>query len=64
MTTPTRLLYLWLRLSTRLRTALHSDRGSASDNIIWIAFLTGTAIGVTVLLGPKIMEAANSIRFK
>ncbi|MFF1676116.1 hypothetical protein ACFVYG_08795 [Streptomyces sp. NPDC058256] len=56
------------RLSTAtwrvLRRLAHDDRGSTTENVIWIAFLAGLALAVTTLYGPQILAAARSTVFK
>jgi hypothetical protein len=40
------------------------DRGSTTENVIWIAFLAALALTVIGIFGPKILDAARSVVFK
>ncbi|MFE0104481.1 hypothetical protein [Streptomyces sp. NPDC059009] len=55
---------LWIHLAASLHRLPFNDRGSASDNVIWIAFLAGIGLTVTGIFGPRILAAAQSVVFK
>jgi hypothetical protein len=40
------------------------DRGSTTENVIWIAFLAALALTVIGIFGPQILDAARSVVFK
>ncbi|MEX5713784.1 hypothetical protein AB1484_37840 [Parafrankia sp. FMc6] len=40
------------------------DRGSTTEQVIWIAFLAALALTVIGIFGPKILDAARSVGFK
>jgi hypothetical protein len=40
------------------------DRGSTTEQVIWIAFLAALALTVIGIFGPKILDAARSVVFK
>jgi hypothetical protein len=50
---------LWLLAHDRIK----DERGSTTENVIWIAGLAAIAIGVIVFLGPAIMDAVHKIKF-
>lgn len=45
------------------RERIKDERGSTTENVIWIAGLAAIAIGVIVFLGPAIMDAVHKIKF-
>ncbi len=40
------------------------DRGSTTENVIWIAALAALALTVIAIFGPAILNAARSVIFK
>ncbi|WP_055749906.1 MULTISPECIES: hypothetical protein [unclassified Frankia] len=40
------------------------DRGSTTENVIWIAFFAALALAVIGIFGPQILDAARSVVFK
>lgn len=40
------------------------DRGSTTENVIWIAALAALALTVIGIFGPEILDAAKSVTFK
>lgn len=40
------------------------DRGSTTENVIWIAALAALALAVIGIFGPAILDAARSVAFK
>jgi type VI protein secretion system component VasF len=40
------------------------ERGTTTENVIWIAALAALALAVVGLLGPQILAAAKSIVFQ
>ncbi|WP_239312243.1 hypothetical protein [Frankia sp. Cj3] len=40
------------------------DRGSTTEQVIWIAFLAALALIVIGIFGPKILDAARSVIFE
>jgi hypothetical protein len=40
------------------------DRGSTTENVIWIAFLAALALTVIGIFGPRILDAARSVVFQ
>ncbi|MEX5636653.1 MULTISPECIES: hypothetical protein [Parafrankia] len=40
------------------------DRGSTTENVIWIAFLAALALTVIGIFGPQILDAARSVVFQ
>ncbi|MET8983202.1 hypothetical protein ABZX85_47290 [Streptomyces sp. NPDC004539] len=45
------------------RLAAKDDRGSTTENVIWIAGLAALAITVVQIFGPDIIAAAKSVTF-
>ncbi|WP_139342381.1 hypothetical protein [Protofrankia sp. BMG5.30] len=56
----------WSRVYTRVRDMPpdERDRGSTTEQVIWIAFLAGLALTVIGIFGPQILDAAQNIVFK
>lgn len=40
------------------------DRGSTTENVIWIAALAALALAVIGIFGPQILDAAQSVVFE
>ncbi|ONH51362.1 hypothetical protein CcI49_36065 [Frankia sp. CcI49] len=40
------------------------DRGSTTEQVIWIAFLAALALTVIGIFGPQILEAARNVVFE
>jgi hypothetical protein len=61
-----RLYSWWSRLYDLYQrvTPEDSDRGSTTENVIWIAFLAALALTVIGIFGPKILDAAKSVVFQ
>lgn len=47
-----------------VRNLLADERGTTTENVIWIAGLAAIALGVVAWFGPQITAAAQSIVFK
>lgn len=52
------------RLASRWRDCVDDERGTTTENVIWIAGLAALALAVVALLGPEILAAARSVVFK
>lgn len=59
----TLLLTLWFSVQTRLRELARDERGTTTENIIWIAGLAAIAIAVIAIWGPDIMTAISKVKF-
>lgn len=55
---------LTARLAAFVQALLADERGTTTENVIWIAGLAAIALGVVAWFGPQIMAAAQSISFK
>jgi hypothetical protein len=51
------------RLTSAWRDLAADERGTTTENVIWIATLAALALAVAGLLGPQILAAAKSIVF-
>jgi hypothetical protein len=62
----TRLYVWWSQIVERSTKAPpdERDRGSTTENVIWIAFLAALALTVIGIFGPKILAAARSVVFQ
>ncbi len=58
-----RLHLLAERLRLLARDRIKDERGSTTENVIWIAGLAAIAIAVIAFLGPAIMDAVHKIKF-
>ena len=56
----------WSQLAERYTKAPpdERDRGSTTEQVIWIAFLAALAIAVVAIFGPQILDAARSVVFQ
>jgi len=63
---PGRLQTWWSRIRDRYTKAPpdERDRGSTTENVIWIAFLAALALTVIGIFGPQILDAARSVVFQ
>lgn len=59
----TQLFTLWSGIQTRLRDLSRDERGTTTENIIWIAGLASIAIAVIAIWGPDIMTAISKVKF-
>lgn len=46
-----------------LRALARDDRGSTTENVIWIAGLAALALAVLAIWGPDILAAVNKVKF-
>jgi type VI protein secretion system component VasF len=51
-------------LTSAWRGLAADERGTTTENVIWIAALAALALAVVGLLGPQILAAAKSIVFQ
>jgi type VI protein secretion system component VasF len=61
LTTATTIL---CRIASAWRSLAADERGTTTENVIWIAALAALALAVVGLLGPQILGAAKSIVFQ
>ncbi|WP_322770326.1 hypothetical protein [Frankia sp. Cr1] len=56
----------WSRIYHRYRhmPPKERDRGSTTEQVIWIAFLAALALTVIGIFGPEILSAAKRIAFQ
>lgn len=52
------------RIAAVWRDLAADERGTTTENVIWIAALAALALAVVGLLGPQILAAAKSIVFQ
>ena len=51
------------RVWTALRCIAADERGTTTENIIWIAGLAALAIAVLAIWGPEILSAVTQVQF-
>ncbi|GLZ37878.1 hypothetical protein [Actinokineospora sp. NBRC 105648] len=59
----TLLFSLWSTAQDKLRVLARDERGTTTENIIWIAGLAAIAIAVIAIWGPNIMTAISKVKF-
>ncbi|MBL7487773.1 hypothetical protein I6A60_38685 [Frankia sp. AgB1.9] len=61
-----RLCTWWSQIAARAAKAPpdQRDRGSTTENVIWIAALAALALTIIGIFGPEILHAANRVVFE
>jgi hypothetical protein len=61
-----RLCTWWSHIAARATQAPpdQRDRGSTTENVIWIAALAALALTIIGIFGPEILHAANRVVFE